>query len=1554
MNWQEWPTASLEAAVLTFLEQSEARLASLGILDVRHNVAALCSAYGQQDGAPTYEALQQALGHLVTDGSVLLLGTTHFGPESEIRSHVAEVVRLLRLVRQRFPYHRRSEDSPPLVRDLLWTPLRRLRPERNRHLAELELPPVTDPALKQATERSVEVLRTAVEAYIGPGRPYCASGFQLDAFRTLLAAVLTPGEVRRGQVVAAGTGTGKTHAFFFPALVAALIRRHQGVAGTVAICVYNRQRLAVNQFQDFVDLIHKVNVQGGYSLSIGIDFGEVPYRNEDFRQNGAGRPKTLARWEWDAATRMWECPWAVCPHPGCGQPLRVRSTGKPVLACNDHGPFAFIRVTRGSIADDPPTFYVATGASLHSRLQDSVYRGVFGEYRGHRSPDLIMFDEIHLYEGVEGIQSALLARRLRRRLERADGKPVMVGLSATIADPVQFFSEFTGLSQSDIGVITPDESELRWDGVEHFITIKSEPDEEVSPLSTLLQTAMLLGHLLPRPASGPPRTFGFTDSLDRVGRWDDRQRDAEGNQRLYALRQPGITRVALGAFSNQQQVQDPVTYSMAGPRHDCTPCMNARTPDVGCPVFADGECWFSMVTLGTTAPLSIGIQSSRNTRGLESSDLLIATSSLEVGFDDARVRAVLQYQAPTGPAAFTQRRGRAGRPSDSRTFVVSVLSPYRRQDEFYFRNTHLLTDPVFAKIPLNAANRVLARAHAMYLLLDRVAQQQTFSSSTLARNDATRLMASVEGRNWGYLLDDLSRTFGVDDQELLALVDAEHVGVLRALLPELVSRVASMPAPGAGERRAYTSVGDVLANQLPPDLMTPAPSELIRSEPDPASGADPEHVDIMFGLSEGAPGNVRYRYSLAMWVPLPRIDESVFEVALPYGVDPTATPLGLITEGELPPAAARDLGLPPGAQIPLRRPTRVSFQRFLVGRNRSRFRLQNDGRIVEGQNAGRNILDNSNSRLLRYELADIPKSYEEWTPILTPEIFSHPLSAAFHRVQVAKASADAPVVVRRFALGAEFSVALERGDAEEGRVGFVLDRQPVALGQILSADGLRFTWNGGSGFRPDDDLIREVAHRAFQWSCRRTVTVGNVFSRAKAIEAVAYCAAQEILSGRSPADWLSRFETGDSDALAATHAAFDRLFDPKIRTAAAFAMVVGDPASRRAIRDAWNQTVGAPGFRSPAMEAYLKDSLSVSIGAALVGGIERVLGLDLSDAVAWRSGLVANGRPAAAPVDIDLYELTSGGIGILEQVAATWRRQPTALWNAAEESAYACPTARHQKFVEQLASLDDGAFAHLLEGAADLVTGARTSLEDALHRFRSNTLPGIHWDLEDQDLRSLMRLVGKNQDSRFELPLVRAVTREAAQFRTAVGRWPSARELGAHVVAGLEGGRFAPGSLTTLATNLAQWIDPNIDRERYRRTLQSQIERRYARSCSPSCPSCIGAETTPEIEPDRELLTAYFDAQARSSTISVERDVPADVLRDVALMWRAGQSCLRLRYGDALCGTVATVLTCCTTERVAGNYSEVEAAASWARTRSLDLARGYFRELGLELGVQVS
>ena len=58
--------------------------------------------------------------------------------------------------------------------------------------------------------------------------------------------------------------------------------------------------------------------------------------------------------------------------------------------------------------------------------------------------------------------------------------------------------------------------------------------------------------------------------------------------------------------------------------------------------------------------------------------IVVATSALEVGFDDDRVGAVLQHKAPRGTASFIQRIGRAGRSQEMRPWSIVVLSDYGR------------------------------------------------------------------------------------------------------------------------------------------------------------------------------------------------------------------------------------------------------------------------------------------------------------------------------------------------------------------------------------------------------------------------------------------------------------------------------------------------------------------------------------------------------------------------------------------------------------------------------------------------------------------------------------------------------------------------------------------------------------------------------------------------------------------------------------------------------------------------------------------------------------
>ena len=52
-------------------------------------------------------------------------------------------------------------------------------------------------------------------------------------------------------------------------------------------------------------------------------------------------------------------------------------------------------------------------------------------------------------------------------------------------------------------------------------------------------------------------------------------------------------------------------------------------------------------------------------------EVVVATASLEVGFDDPTVGAVLQHKAPRDAAQFLQRKGRAGRTRGTRPWTVA-------------------------------------------------------------------------------------------------------------------------------------------------------------------------------------------------------------------------------------------------------------------------------------------------------------------------------------------------------------------------------------------------------------------------------------------------------------------------------------------------------------------------------------------------------------------------------------------------------------------------------------------------------------------------------------------------------------------------------------------------------------------------------------------------------------------------------------------------------------------------------------------------------------------
>ncbi|WP_026082823.1 helicase-related protein [Mastigocladopsis repens] len=126
-----------------------------------------------------------------------------------------------------------------------------------------------------------------------------------------------------------------------------------------------------------------------------------------------------------------------------------------------------------------------------------------------------------------------------------------------------------------------------------------------------------------------------------------------------------------------------------------------------------GQSWLLCQEIGhgLQLPLNIGRTSSQDTGVTPNADVIVATASLEVGFNDPEVGDVIQHKAPRDMASFLQRKGRAGRRRTMRPWTVVVLSDYGR-DRIAYQGYDILFNPVLEK-----------RSHLMLT-----------SASTMARN----------------------------------------------------------------------------------------------------------------------------------------------------------------------------------------------------------------------------------------------------------------------------------------------------------------------------------------------------------------------------------------------------------------------------------------------------------------------------------------------------------------------------------------------------------------------------------------------------------------------------------------------------------------------------------------------------------------------------------------------------------------------------------------------------------------------------------------------------
>ena len=591
------------------------------------------------------------------------------------RSRFAEGVRLLASLRQLFP--RRSWTvAPRLVSDVRIDLKPRQYPRRDISVDECWAGLAASVDVSRAG-----LLRECFEslAVTGSGRMDFA-GFQKRAFNHIYASYGTSRQ--GGSIVSAGTGSGKTKAFYVPAFLRVVDDISQDSAAfTKVIAIYPRTVLLADQLREALSEAKKMmpalQARGLRKITFGALLGDTPNKN-DFDNVMQGSSKLWAEVRhWIRTKNGFVVPFTKSP----SNPQRNliwrdvdRLSGRTDLYQDGNDSVAdvtdgVLRLTREELQANPPDVLFVSSEMMNRELGNPAWSKTFGIGVKDRAPRLVLLDEVHTYQGITGAQTAWLLRRWRHWARNR--KVHYVGLSATLADGPAHLAKVAGIPISSVSEFRPNSLEMISEGIEYNVAVKGNP-AGASVLATSIQTAMLINRLL-APASGLSaseaeihgnafygrKSFGFTDILDTLNRWLDDMKDAE-RQHLAALRMP-----------------------VAG--------MSATEIDR---LRADGQLWELSSKIGHNLNAGLRISGCSSQRpGLNaSSDLVIATSSLEVGFDDPEVGAIVHHKRPSSMASFVQRKGRAGRRRGMRPWTVVVLSDYGA-DRFAFQNSEQLFSP---------------------------------------------------------------------------------------------------------------------------------------------------------------------------------------------------------------------------------------------------------------------------------------------------------------------------------------------------------------------------------------------------------------------------------------------------------------------------------------------------------------------------------------------------------------------------------------------------------------------------------------------------------------------------------------------------------------------------------------------------------------------------------------------------------------------------------------------------------------------------------------------
>ncbi|WP_191326195.1 protein DpdJ [Chlorobium phaeovibrioides] len=933
------------------------------------------------------------------------------------RSRMAETVRLLNRLRQIFPKHAHQENgwqsASTLVSDFRF--LRRPRKYPRRDISASDYMDrmrfvTSDPNLL----RGLDVLLSNQT-----GSQLLLSAFQLRSNERIVRALASDNAL--STIVTAGTGSGKTLAFYLSA-IGSIIRHHlngECPPWVKVVALYPRTELLKDQLREILSRVIQLNrLIPEVTIRIGALFDGIPSESQ---------------WcEWKRLGGDFLCPVLSCPHCSDGQLIwRANDNAQGIerLVCRDCAQEvsgSYFPLTRNSLKESPPDILFTTTEMLNQRLSDNRFYHLFGiGVNAVRPPELVLLDEVHTYEGRHGAQVAYLLRRWKKLVKQ---RLRFVGLSATLSDAVNFFSTLTDTPPSMVEEISPKLEELESEGAEYMVVLRGDPVSQTALLSTTIQACMLIERCL--DPLGPnidesvsqglfgQRTFAFTDDLDVTNRLYFNLMSAEGRDCRGA---PDMIRLPDGGLAFFRQRDDAsVTRYHAG------------------------QDWRACEDIGHDMSQRLNVtRVSSQDRGMDpEADIVVASSVLEVGFDDPSVGAVIQHKAPRSMAGFLQRKGRAGRRRGMRPWTLVVLSDYGR-DRVAYQGYDMLFDPQLSPRTLPLPNRYIMRMQAVYALIDYLGLNMNSGLvGSVWRELAQPSNRNSEKHRIKYLIQAIRRilenesaaqqlsfyiasALKLPKDEVSALMWEFPRPLMTTVLPTALRRLISRWSAFGQEEKDFISNNNPLPEFVAAALFADLNIAEVRIDlPGQIQQNNrPQYMPLFSAMKEFAPGRVSRRFGVhdaqKHWVSPP-------SNALEGGV---VTGLSIDGFGEYFPIgefryAQGDVIV----DIPVYRP--VSFSPVIPANT---------------------ISDTSSSRLIWHS---------QFVPICEPVWLDAPMASIWSkrvpRLGFFTHSKLSPVDVRRFSTGANAVVGVGKGEKLNIQTDFIKGSNKAALGNSFTVDGVVF------------------------------------------------------------------------------------------------------------------------------------------------------------------------------------------------------------------------------------------------------------------------------------------------------------------------------------------------------------------------------------------------------------------------------------------------------------------------------------------------------------------